>query len=111
MKDLVSACPIENAMMLLSGRWPALLLYHLKKGPQRFSDLRRANPAISHRILSHHLKQLEEAGVVHRLEANGYPLRVDYKLSLSGERLMPLIDAMGEWWISRASPTDTAIPA
>ena len=39
MKDIVSYCPIEEAMQVLSGRWPTLLLYYLKDGTKRFSDL------------------------------------------------------------------------
>ena len=39
-------------MQLLSGRWPALLLYYLKDGVKRFSDLQRDNPTVSHRILA-----------------------------------------------------------
>jgi len=87
-------------MTLLSGRWPTLILYYLSQGSMRFSDLRRANPTISHRMLSHHLRRLEEAGVVRRTEAGGYPLRVDYQLTPAGERLVPLVDAIGEWWQS-----------
>lgn len=41
MKDLVSRCPIEEVMQVLSGRWPTLLIYYLKDGTKRFSDLRR----------------------------------------------------------------------
>jgi DNA-binding HxlR family transcriptional regulator len=48
MKDVVSRCPIEQVMQVLSGRWPTLLLYYLKDGTKRFSDLRRDNPAVSH---------------------------------------------------------------
>ena len=42
MKDLVSRCPIEEVMQVLSGRWPALLIYYLNDGTKRFSDLQRA---------------------------------------------------------------------
>lgn len=101
MKSVVSACPIEEAMTLLSGRWPTLLLYYLKDGPMRFSALRRANPTISHRMLTHHLKRLEAAGVVTRTEAGGFPLRVDYGLTPFGQALVPLIDAIGDWWQGR----------
>jgi hypothetical protein len=51
MKDLVSRCPIEEVMQVISGRWPGLLIYYLKQGTKRFSDLRRDNPTISHRML------------------------------------------------------------
>lgn len=98
MKDVVSACPIEEAMVLLSGRWPTLLLYYLKDGRKRFSDLRRDNPTISHRILSLELRKLEKAGIVSRIAHEGYPLRVDYVLTPVGRRLVPLIDAIGDWW-------------
>lgn len=98
MKDVVSPCPIEEAMRVLSGRWPTLLLYYLKDGTKRFSDLRRDNPTVSHRILTLELRKLEKAGIVRRTAYEGYPLRVDYDLTSAGLRLVPLIDALGDWW-------------
>ena len=98
MKDLVSHCPIEEVMQLLSGRWPTLLIYYLKDGTKRFSDLRRDNPTISHRMLALELRKLESAGIVSRTEFEGYPLRVDYALTPAGRDLVPLVDALGDWW-------------
>ncbi|WP_201864685.1 winged helix-turn-helix transcriptional regulator [Microvirga soli] len=98
MKKLVSRCPIEEVMQVLSGRWPTLLIYYLKDGTKRFSDLRRDNPTISHKMLTFELRKLEDAGVVTRTEFGGYPLRVEYDLTPAGLRLVPLIDALGEWW-------------
>lgn len=98
MKDLVSRCPIEEVMQILSGRWPTLLIYYLKQGTKRFSDLRRDNPTISHRMLALELRKLEDAGIVARTEFAGYPLRVEYDLTTAGRALVPLIDALGGWW-------------
>ncbi|TIN29165.1 MAG: helix-turn-helix transcriptional regulator, partial [Mesorhizobium sp.] len=84
MKDVVSRCPIEETMRVLSGRWPTLLLYYLKDGTKRFSDLRRDNPTVSHRILALELRKLEDAGIVQRTAREGYPLRVDYDLTAPG---------------------------
>lgn len=98
MKDVVSYCPIEQAMQVLSGRWPTLLLYYLKDGTKRFSELRRDNPTVSHRILSLELRKLEEAGIVSRTEYPGYPRHVEYDLTPAGRTLVPLIDALGDWW-------------
>ncbi|UGA48045.1 helix-turn-helix transcriptional regulator [Bradyrhizobium quebecense] len=98
MKSLVSRCPIEEVMQILSGRWPTLLIYYLKQGTKRFSDLRRDNPTISHKMLTLELRKLEDAGIVERTEFEGYPLRVEYQLTPAGHRLVPLIDALGEWW-------------
>ncbi|RXT52524.1 transcriptional regulator [Bosea sp. Tri-44] len=98
MKDVVSDCPIEGVMRVLSGRWPTLLLYYLKDGTKRFSELRRDNPTVSHRMLALELRKLEAAGIVHRIDHDGYPRRVDYELTAEGLRLVPLIDALGDWW-------------
>lgn len=98
MQDVVSNCPIEDAMRVLSGRWATLLLYYLKGGPKRFSELQRDNPSISHRILTLELRKLEDAGLVARTAYEGFPLRVEYSLSAPGAELMPLIDALGNWW-------------
>ena len=112
MKDVVSNCPIEAVMRVLSGRWPTLLLYYLKDGTKRFSELRRDNPTVSHRMLAQELRKLEDAGIVRRTEYPGYPRRVDYELTAAGFRLVPLIDALSDWWedctaerIGRSSPS------
>ena len=81
MKDLVSSCPIEEVMQVLSGRWPTLLIYYLNDGTKRFSELRRDNPTISHKMLAFELRRLEDAGIVERTEFEGYPLRVEYDLT------------------------------
>ena len=98
MKDVVSDCSIESVMRVLSGRWPTLLLYYLKDGTKRFSELRRDNPTVSHRMLALELRKLEAAGIVQRIDHEGYPRRVDYQLTPAGLRLVPLIDALGDWW-------------
>lgn len=106
MKDIVSHCPIEEAMQVLSGRWPTLLLYYLKDGKKRFSELRRDNPTVSHRILTLELRKLEDAGIVRRTAYEGYPLRVEYSLTPFGLRSVPLIDAIGNWWEDRPVKRD-----
>ncbi|MCC8936323.1 helix-turn-helix transcriptional regulator [Bradyrhizobium sp. Arg68] len=108
MKSRVARCPIEEVMQILSGRWPTLLIYYLKQGTKRFSDLRRDNPTISHKMLALELRKLEDAGIVARTEFEGYPLRVEYELTPAGERLVPLIDALGDWW---EATSDAGVPS
>jgi DNA-binding HxlR family transcriptional regulator len=107
MKDLVSRCPIEEVMQVISGRWPSLLIYYLKQGTKRFSDLRRDNPTISHKMLTLELRKLEDAGLVERSEFEGYPLRVEYDLTPAGLKLVPLLDALGSWWDATAAGRST----
>lgn len=109
MKNVVSHCPIEQVMRVLSGRWPTLLLYYLRDGTKRFSDLRRDNPTVSHRILTLELRKLEAAGIVRRTVHPGYPLRVEYDLTERGHKLVPLINALSAWWQETAmAHQDTA---
>ena len=94
-------CPIEGAMVLLSGRWRALILYYLDKGPKRFNALRRDLQPISQQMLTRELRALEEAGVVSRAVYAEVPPRVEYELTPWGRELMPIIDTFGGWWESR----------
>lgn len=98
MQDRVSECPIEGAIILLSGRWRALILYYLAQGPMRFNALRRANAGISQQMLTRELRALEDAGVITRTIYAEVPPRVEYALSEHGERLMPVIGALSAWW-------------
>src|SRR3546814_18536878 len=98
MNNLVSRCPIEEVMQLLSGRWPTLLLYYLSDGRNRFRDLRRDNPTISHKMLTLELRKLEDAGTVGRTEFEGYPRSVKYVLTLDSAGRVQLVDALGDGW-------------
>ena len=96
MKESVSGCPVEDAMRLLGGRWRIVLVYHLLEGKRRFSDLRRAMPGISQRMLTLDLRALEKAGLVQRTIYPEVPPRVEYDLTENGKRLRELVDLLGE---------------
>jgi DNA-binding HxlR family transcriptional regulator len=96
MKESVSGCPVEDAIRLLGGRWRIVLIYHLLDGKRRFSELRRAMPGISQRMLTLDLRALENAGIVQRTIYPEIPPRVEYDLTAEGERLRALVDLLGE---------------
>jgi DNA-binding HxlR family transcriptional regulator len=112
-----SDCPIEGAMVLLSGRWRALILYYLDQGPKRFNALRRELGPISQQMLTRELRALEEAGAVSRSIYAEVPPRVEYALTGWGRELMPIIEALGSWWESNEVRTghrtalEAAVPA
>jgi len=68
--------------------------YILSEGPRRFSELRRAIPAISAKVLSARLKDLGERGVLSRTVLATTPPSVDYALTILGEELIPAIQAI-----------------
>ena len=69
---------VESALQLLEGRWKMTILFHLFGGSlMRFSDLERAIPAISHKMLIQQLRKLEADGVVRRIVHHQVPPKVE----------------------------------
>ncbi|GAB4366352.1 MAG: hypothetical protein Kow009_03140 [Spirochaetales bacterium] len=91
-------CPVvEHAFLLLGKKWVGLILHILSKKPLHFCELERALPAMSARILSQRLKELEEEGLVDRKVYTGNPVRVTYGLTERGTDLIPVLAAFAAW--------------
>ncbi len=89
-------CPMSACMSLLGGAWTPELIWNLSDGPRRFSELRRASPVISAKVLSARLKDLAERGVLSRAVLATTPPSVEYALTDLGEELIPAIRAIVE---------------
>jgi DNA-binding HxlR family transcriptional regulator len=89
-------CPMSACMSLLGGAWTPEIIWNLSEGARRFSELRRAMPKISAKVLSARLKDLEERGVLVRSVLATTPPSVDYALTDLGEELIPAIRAIVE---------------
>ena len=93
-----AATGVENVLKILEGRWKLIILFHLFGGKVlRFSDLERAIPAISQKMLIQQLRGLEEDGVVVRTIYAQVPPKVEYKLSAQGQALGPVFLALLDW--------------
>lgn len=74
------------------------ILFHLfDKGVLRFSELEKAIPAISQKMLIQQLRQLEIDGVVERQVYPQVPPKVEYQLTPIGKELCPALDAILYW--------------
>jgi DNA-binding HxlR family transcriptional regulator len=83
---------------LLGKRWTGMVVgVLLDSGSAHFSELRRAIPGISERMLSDRLSELGEAGLVLREVEPGPPLRVSYRLTSGGEALRPALTELQRW--------------
>ncbi|MCR8644314.1 helix-turn-helix transcriptional regulator [Paenibacillus sp. N1-5-1-14] len=91
------ACPVEYTLDVIGGKWKGILLYHMLEEKKRFSDFRRICPAITQRMLTLQLRELEEDGVVHREVYQQVPPKVEYSLTEFGQSLKPIIMLMREW--------------
>ena len=100
---------VESVLQLLEGRWKMTILFHLfGKRLMRFSELERAIPAISQKMLIQQLRKLETDGIVRRIVHHQVPPKVEYCLTEWGEGLCPALDALLLWAEKRetlAAPT------
>ncbi|TPI17323.1 winged helix-turn-helix transcriptional regulator [Mesorhizobium sp. B4-1-1] len=95
---LSAASGVENALRILEGRWKLVILFHLFGGKVlRFSDLERAIPAISQKMLIQQLRQMEADGIVRRIVHHQVPPKVEYCLTDWGQALCPALDALLKW--------------
>jgi len=90
-------CPVTYVMNKIGGHWKPIILYQLMSGPRRYSELKRAIPPITEKMLIQHLKQLQDDNLVIRHAEPVVPPFVTYYLSPSGKKLTPVLDAMAAW--------------
>jgi DNA-binding HxlR family transcriptional regulator len=93
-----AAAGIEEAIRKLDGRWKLVILFNLFGGETlRFSDLERAIPGISQKMLTQQLRQLERDGIVTRIVHAEVPPKVEYHLTEWGQSLCPALDKLLTW--------------
>ncbi|WP_188854384.1 winged helix-turn-helix transcriptional regulator [Aureimonas glaciei] len=104
-----AASGVEHVVRMLEGRWKLVILFHLFGGRLlRFSDLERAIPDISQKMLIQQLRQMEADGIVTRLVHHQVPPKVEYGLTAWGQSLCPALDALLTW--AEAKPEGTHTP-
>lgn len=89
-------CPITRACDVLEPRWTIPILVSLWAGETRFNDLRRAIGSISPALLSRRLKEMEEKGLVSRIEDRAAGT-VDYIRTDLAIALEPVLDGLAKW--------------
>jgi len=90
-------CPVTHCMNKIGGKWKLLIVYAISKNCNRFSKLQKAIPFISKQMLVNQLRELEEDQLITRTIFPEMPPRVEYRLTVNGETLMPVISAMQVW--------------
>ena len=100
--------PAERALKVISGRWKAIILYHLFDGARRLSELQRLLPDVSQKVLIQQLREMEEHGIVHRDIFRQVPPRVEYSATPLGFSFEPVLSALCEWGRRHAVELDEA---
>jgi DNA-binding HxlR family transcriptional regulator len=89
---------VARVMQMIQGRWKLPILFRLYADPSlRTLQLKRDMPGVSQKMLTQHLRELAEDGLIERTDYGEKPLRVDYRLSERGRRLLPVLVAMRQF--------------
>ena len=92
--------PFDFTLSLIGGKWRMKIMYQLaSEKVMRYGELKRQLPAITHKMLSSQLKELECCGIVNRQEYNQIPPKVEYSLTPRGRTLMPILEGMCKWGV------------
>lgn len=91
------ACPVETTLLLISDKWKVLILRDLLTGTKRFGELKRSIHGISQKVLTAHLRAMEESGLIHREVYAEVPPKVEYSLTELGSSLKPILASMEAW--------------
>jgi DNA-binding HxlR family transcriptional regulator len=98
----MAASGIEAAFRMLEGRWKMVIIAHLfDRSVLRFSELERAIPGVSQKMLIQQLRDLERDGIVERTVYPQVPPKVEYRLTAWGQAMCPALDSLLEWAAAR----------
>ena len=96
-KEELPPCPVITTLMLIGNKWKIFIIQQLMDRPFRFSELRRAIPGISEKVLTDNLRAMEKDGIITRTVFPEVPPRTEYALSELGDTMRPIIESMATW--------------
>ncbi|SFC11466.1 DNA-binding transcriptional regulator, HxlR family [Parapedobacter composti] len=88
---------VSVTMKVIGGKWKPCIIDCIANGINRPADIRKAIKHASLRVINHQLTELLAYEVVSKQTYQGYPLRVEYKLTTFGKTLLSVIEAMQKW--------------
>ena len=84
-------------MSLIDSKWKSCILDELRHKSMRPSELHKALPEATPRVLDMQLREMVEDGLVEKIAFAEQPPRSVYSITSLGMSLIPIIDAMLEW--------------
>jgi DNA-binding HxlR family transcriptional regulator len=90
-------CPVEAALDIIGGKWKSIILFRVIERTRRFNELRRLLPAITQRMLTNQLRELERDGLITRKIYPQVPPKVEYSPTPLGNSLEPVLGSLRTW--------------
>lgn len=76
---------LNTGAELVGKKWRAVVLWHLQKGPVRFSQIKKNIPGISVKVLSEVLDEMEDNQLILRKQYNTIPVKTTYEIHPDAE--------------------------
>lgn len=105
----VYLCSLELAMEVIGGKWKTMMIFHLKDGALRSSELMRTLNGISNKMFTQTARELERDGIIRRHVYPVVPPKVEYELTDVGKSVLPIVLNIAQWGIEIANPQDHKI--
>jgi DNA-binding HxlR family transcriptional regulator len=90
-------CPLHFTMNLIGTKWKPLVLFHLLGGPLRSGILQKHILAISNKMFTQTVRELEQDGLISRKIYPVVPPKVEYELTEKGLSLEIILRSLDEW--------------
>lgn len=90
-------CSVIATLKVFATKWKPCILCYLAEKPMRYNELYRIIPNISRKMLSEHLDELENDGLVERIQYDKKLQRVEYLLTEKGWSLFPILNQLQDW--------------
>lgn len=90
-------CPVTATLGVIGGKWKPIILFLLLQGTRRFGEIAVRIPAISRKVLTEQLKELERDQLIIRKQYKEIPPRVEYSVTELGTSLAPMFGEMALW--------------
>lgn len=103
--------PLAATINLIGGKYKSLILWKLINGKLRYSELRKAVPCATPKMLTQQLRELESDGLIQRKIYPVVPPKVEYSLTPLGKTLVPVLNTMYVWGDTYLSKQGINIPS
>ncbi len=90
-------CAMELTIDLVGGKWKSMILWIIAGRTVRFNALRRELHAITQKMLTQQLRELETDGLLNRKVYAEVPPKVEYTLTEQAKLLLPVLEQLCEW--------------
>lgn len=92
-------CPVRQLINIVGDKWTLPVLYILKQGTKRYSELQREIPGISKKMLTQTLRRLESDNILKRKIYPVVPPKTEYSLTAFGLKLIEPLEVLADWAI------------